>query len=296
MADAPAGPVISTGGSGLPSRTIFYGSEKIGKTSFASHAPSPIFAMAKGETGLLTLIDGGIIPPTPHFDEIMTWSQMLGAVKWLIEADHTFRTFVIDTANQTQGLLFDHLTRAFYSSDRVKFNAYGKGVNDHALPEWSRFLDLLDKLRSTRKMAIVLLAHARVKPFNNPEGDNYSEYQVDMDDKVYGLAAKWADIIMFGKPDIVAVKERGDLKAKAQSSGERVMHTVGSASWKAGNRYGLPPEISMGRTPQQAWNNFYAALRKARQNGVQTASTSPVEAAPLAESVSASETSTEIGS
>lgn len=262
-------PVISTGGSGLPSRTIFYGSEKAGKTSTFAYASNPIFAMAKGETGLLSLLDGGIIPPTPHFDEVLNWDGMRACVKWLTEAEHTYRSFVVDTANQTQELLFEHITRAKYGNDREKFNAYGKGVADHACPEWRRFLESLDKLRSIRKMAIIFLAHARVKQINNPEGDNYSEWQVDMDDKVYGLAAKWADIIMFVKPDIVAIKERGETKAKAQSAGTRTMHTVGSASWKAGNRYNLPPEIPMGKSPQQAWDNFYNALRKARQLGVQ---------------------------
>jgi len=286
-------PVISTGGSGLPSRTIFYATEKFGKSSWAAQAPSPIFAMAKGENGLLTLIDGGIIKPTPHFDEVLNWDGMKACVKWLTEAEHSFRTFVIDTANQSQALLFDHITRAKYDNNREKFNAYGKGVNDHACPEWARFLESLDRLRATRKMAIIFLAHARVKPFNNPDGDNYSEYQVDMDDKVYGLAAKWADIIAFGKHDIIAVKERGELKAKAQSAGTRTMHTVGSASWKAGNRYNLPAEIPMGKSPEQAWNNFATAVRKARQLGNQPVATAETPVVDPSEIIESTENKTE---
>ena len=62
---------IQDTGSGLPSRIVVYGTEGIGKTSLGASAPRTIFLMTRGETGLLTLLDSGRIPPTPHFPEIL---------------------------------------------------------------------------------------------------------------------------------------------------------------------------------------------------------------------------------
>ena len=76
-------PLIKSTGNGLPSRVVLHGVEGIGKTSFGAYAPDPIFLMAKGETGLETLIDSGRLPQVPHFPELADWADVISAVKWL---------------------------------------------------------------------------------------------------------------------------------------------------------------------------------------------------------------------
>ena len=61
-------------------------------------------------------------------------------------------------------------TRAFDGEWGNKgFGSYSKGY-EVALPEWTRFLNALDRLRIERKMTILALTHTKVKSFKNPEG------------------------------------------------------------------------------------------------------------------------------
>src|SRR5262249_3104824 len=67
---------VVTAGEGLPNRCVLHGVEGIGKTSFGACAPKPIVLMTRGETGLITLLDSGQLPPTPHFPELLTWEEL----------------------------------------------------------------------------------------------------------------------------------------------------------------------------------------------------------------------------
>ncbi len=259
-------PAISQAGSGLPSRVIFHGLEGVGKTSLFAYSTKPIFAMTRGETGLLTLIDNGLIPPTDHFNEIGTWADLLSVVRYLIEEDRpTNRTFVLDTLNGAERLCFEHVTRTMFQGDWEKFTSYGKGP-DVAQGEWLLFLGLLDKLRAVRRMSLALLTHTRVKTFKNPEGDDYDRYVPDMHEKTWGLSLKWADIVLFGSFETFAKKNRGELKAKGTGGQNRILYTTRTAAWDAKNRCNLPPEIVLGQSAQEGWESFLQAVKQGRKN------------------------------
>src|SRR5262245_61106155 len=90
---------VTSKGKGLPSRVILHGLEGVGKTSWAAHAPAPIFLMARGETGLETLIDTGRLKEVPHFPECTSWDDLLSAIDSLAKEQHAYKTLVIDTMN-----------------------------------------------------------------------------------------------------------------------------------------------------------------------------------------------------
>lgn len=256
-------PRISSGGSGLPSRVIMHGTEGIGKSSFGAFAPKPIFAMTKGETGLLTLIDNGLVPETPHFDECMAWRDVLGCVEWLTRNQHDYRTLVIDTINGAERLCFEHVARSQFDGSMLRFLDYGKGP-DKAQEDWITLLTALDRLRANKRMAIIALCHTRVKTFKNPTGNDFDRYSPDMHDKTWGLTHKWADIVLFATFETFADKERGALKAKGTSSARRLLYTTRTAAWDAKNRVGLPEEIVMYPGPDGGWKAFVQAVKVAR--------------------------------
>lgn len=258
------GPRISRGGSGLPSRVIVHGVEGIGKTSFAAQAPKPIFGMTRGETGLLTLIDNGLLSETDHYDEFTCWQDLTYAVNHLIVTERDNRTFVLDTVNGAERLCFEHVCNTDFNGRWGSFMNYGRGP-DKATENWIDFLSTLDRLRERKRMAIVLLCHSKVKTFKNPEGDDYDRYTPDMHDKTWGLTHKWADVVLFGNYETQVKKDKGELRSKGLSDGTRLLYAQRTAAWDAKNRLGLPQEISMGRTPQEAWHNFHEAAKRGRQ-------------------------------
>jgi len=272
-----ASSAISRAGSGLPSRLIFHGPEKIGKTSFGAASVRPVFGMTHGETGLLSLIDNGVIPETDHFNEFETWADLLAAINLLIVDDQlgtTYRSFVLDTLNGAERLCFKHICQVSYGGNWNKFVAYGKGP-DVAQAAWIDLLNLLHRLRIYRKMAIIILCHTKIKRFANPEGSDYDRYTPDLHEKIWGLTARWADMILFGNFETFVKKEDGEVKAKGLGGQNRILYTTHSSAFDAGNRHNLPAEISMGSNGQAAWANLVTAIRTAKQKSQANKKTIP---------------------
>lgn len=258
------GVTISRGGSGLPSRTVFHGVEGIGKSSLGANFSAPIFSMTRGETGLLTLIDNGLVNPTDHFPEAHSWRELLHNVEHLIGADHPYKSYVLDTLNGAERLCLEYVVDAKFDGDTKAYLAYGKGIQE-LLNEWVKFIALLDELRSAKRMSVLCLCHTRIKKYGNPEGEDYDRFTPDMEEKVWGLTHKWADVVLFGNFLTTAKKERGSLKGKATGGDGRMIYTTRTAAFDAKNRVGLPPSIPMGRTGKEAWEALKTAMVAARK-------------------------------
>jgi hypothetical protein len=280
---------VTSQGPKLPNRMLVHGVEGIGKTSFASQAPRPIFLMARGETGLESLIDSGRVAETPHFPESRTWADVLGAVQTLITQPHEYRTLVIDALGGIERLCHEHVCAVNFNNDWSDkgFASYGKGP-EVSLPVWLELLSLLDRLRAERKMAIIGVAHTKVKTFKNPEGPDYDRYTVDLHEKTWGLTHKWADMVLFANYFTATSKDKGDARAKGVGGQDRVIYTERHAAWDAKNRSGLPAEIEMGNSAETAWGNFMQAVRDARAATIPV----PAPASPSAEVDLPAETTT----
>jgi len=245
----------------LPSRVVLYAQEKFGKTSLSCHAPRPIVLMTSGETGLLSLLEAGLVPPTDHFPEdFKSWPKLTQAVRELLNEAHEYRTLVLDTANGAERMCAEHICEEHFDGKWPNYASYGKG-DVQAAVEWGKFLGLLDQLRTQRKMAVLFLQHARVKSFNNPSGKDWDQYRPESIDKLWALTHKWSDIILFGGFKV----QVWDDKAKADAA--RYLQAQGTPAIVAGNRYGLPAEITAPPGAQNLWKAFASALQKAKARG-----------------------------
>ena len=81
--------------SDLPPRTLIYGEHKLGKSTFASQAPAPIFIQT--EDGL-DAIDAKAFPLCKK------WGDILEAVATLYQEQHEFKTLVIDSMDWAEKL------------------------------------------------------------------------------------------------------------------------------------------------------------------------------------------------
>ena len=257
---------VQKGGSGLPNRCILHGPEGAGKTSFGCCAPKPVFLMTRGETGLLTLIDAARVPETPHFPELTTWEDLLGAVEALTHETHDYRTLVVDTLNGAERLCHEHVCQRDFEGKwgRDGFTSYMTGY-DVALADWRAFLDTLDRLRAQRRMSILALAHTKISPFRNPEGPDYDRYTVDLHHKTWSLTHKWADLVLFSNFVAHVEARRNDETGKAKGGSRRVLYTTRTAAYDAKNRHGLPEQIDAGQSAAEAWDHFMAALQAGKQ-------------------------------
>lgn len=257
---------ITKGGSGLPTRFLLYGTDGVGKSTLAASFPGAIFVMSKGETGVLTLVDNGLIPPVAHFPECATWDDMNSAVKELCEGSHEFKTLVIDTANGGEQLAADRVRERDYNGSAKEFVHYSAGSKNIAAMDWRNFLVELDRLREVKRMTIVLLAHATLSNQRNPDGPDYDKYFPAMSREVRELTDRWADFIGFMDFEAIFADET-KARGKAKGGATRLMYTGGCMSNISKNRLGLTDPIFLGSTADEAWQAFSTAIKDAKSKG-----------------------------
>lgn len=252
----------------LPHRHLFYGPEKIGKSSLAADAPAPIFLDVEGGSVELEVArypfrdgEGGHVPHS--------YEDVLGAIDDLLTAQHSYQTLVIDTVDALEALIHAHVCKANGKANIEAFG-YGKGYKV-ALTEMRILLSRLDAIRA-RGMQVILLGHSLVKTFKNPEGEDFDRYQLCMHDLTAAEVKGWCDVIGFMRFDGGAAKLMGDdsksARARGWSTGRRLIHLAREAAWDAGSRLSLPAEIELGVA--NPWAPFAAAKDTARDSTVES--------------------------
>jgi hypothetical protein len=151
----------------LPPRLVLYGTEGIGKSTFGSQCPAPVFIQT--EDGLAE-IDCDKFPLATSFDDVV------GYLNSLISEPHEYQTVVIDSLDWLERLIWDDLCRQHHVSSIEKVDGgYAKGYT-HALSHWRHLLGLLNRLRVERGMVVLCIAHARIEKFEDPEATAYDRY------------------------------------------------------------------------------------------------------------------------
>jgi hypothetical protein len=237
---------VTSGRVESPLRVLLYGTEGVGKSTFAMGAPNPVYLCAEDGTEHLDIHR----LPAPR-----TWTDVRESIRDLTTEPHDFRALVLDTVDWIEPMLWEHICQ---KNGKASIEAFGFGKGYvAALDEWRLFVADLERLRKDRKMWIVLLAHAVIRTFKNPEGEDYDRWQLKIHDKASGLLKEWSDCVLFANFETCTFED-SKAKTKAISSGARFVHTQRRAAWDAKNRYDLPERLPL------SWADFAAALNARR--------------------------------
>lgn len=227
-----------------PTRTVVYGPEGVGKSTFGAGAPAPVFLGAEDGTGQLDVA---------RFPQPETFEEAVDALRTLARDTHDFKTLVVDTLDWLEPLIWHHIC---HRDQQVNVEAYGYGKGYVvALEEWRRFLNALEALRRAKQMHVVLIAHAWIRPFKNPAGDDYDRYELKLNQKASGLLKEWADSVLFANYETYAKKDEKTKRVRGVSTGARLLYTQRAAAFDAKNRYSLPEELPL------AWADYWAAVQ-----------------------------------
>lgn len=243
---------IHTGKRPAPPRLMLYGTEGIGKSTFAAQSPNPIFIST--EDGL-NEIECASFPLTKTLVEV---EDCLSA---LAKEPHDYQTVVIDSCDWLEQLIWDDLCRTSNVATIEKIDGgYGKGYIA-ALRYWRQIIDSLDWLHKQRNMAVILIAHAKVERFEDPESSAYDRYSPRLHKHAAAIVTEWCDAVLFATrtfrtetEDAGFGKERTIAVGIGKDGGERILRTVGGPSCVAKNRYNLPYELPL------SWDAFVNAL------------------------------------
>lgn len=265
-------------GKSLPTRLVFHAPGGVGKTCLGAAAPAPYFMLSRGETGLETLIDQGILPEIPHV-EISDWESTLGIIDELRTSNHDRKTLVMDVINGFAKIAGEHALWTKFEGDPgpAGYMNFSAGDRYVAQTPWRELLAALDRLREEKKMMIILLAHTKKITFQNPTGADYDRFEPDMYKDIWQVTDAWADMVLFGHHETFVRKATEKAtKGKASGGQERLMQTTRTAAWDAKNRHGMTGAISMGAGGREAWRNLVYTIKTAREANIQARLAPPV--------------------
>lgn len=222
-------------------KVVIGGPGKIGKTTFASSMP--------GSVGILTedgssAVDGSAFPLCKSLDDVYS------AISTLLNEEHNFTGVWLDSLDWCEPMLHDYVCRKNGWAN-VESPGYGKGYIA-AAEEWRTLLSKLEELRASRGMAIILIAHDKVKRFESPLHEGYDQYVLKLHERAAAIVSEWADVLGWaGYKVLTRATEAGfgNKETKAITTGERILHVEPHPAHFGGNRFGL-------KNMPLSWNSF----------------------------------------
>lgn len=218
-----------------PSKVVVYGPEGIGKSTFASMFPEPLFADTEGSTKELDVA---------RFDKPSSWTMLNAQIDYVISAKPC-KTFVVDTIDWAEQLCIEYICSS-HDKKGIEDFGYGNGYV-YEKEEFGRFLNHLDDVIDAG-INVVLTAHAQLRKFEQPdEMGAYDRWELKLGKKtgshISPLVKEWADMVLFANYKTMTVQTDKDGKKFKAQGGKRVMYTTHHPCWDAKNRFGLPEEM-----------------------------------------------------
>ena len=224
---------VTAGVQDSPVKTVLYGPEGIGKSTFASHFPDPVFIDTEGGTKRLNV---------KRLPQPTSWAMLLDEVAEVRKGSVPCGTLVLDTADWAERLCIQAVC-ARAKVNGIEDFGYGKGYT-YVKEEFAKLLDALEEVLNAGRN-VVVLAHAAITKFEQPDAvGNYDRWSMKTSKQVAPLLREWCDMLLFANYKTVVEKVGDGKNAKSKASGgRRVLYTAHHPCWDAKNRFDLPEEV-----------------------------------------------------
>jgi len=215
-----------------PLKVVIYGPEGIGKSTFASKFPDPLFIDTEGGTSNLDV---------RRIKCNKSWDELLLIVKEVIKNPTICKTLVLDTADWSETLCINAVTEK-HRKNNIEDFGYGKGYV-YLLDEYTKLLTLFDQVIEAG-INVVITAHAKPRKFELPEEQGaFDRYEMKLTKQVAPVIKEWSDALFFTNYKIYVVTTESN-RRKAQG-GKRVLYTTHNPTYDAKNRFDLPEELEL---------------------------------------------------
>lgn len=238
----------------LPTRIIVAGPAKVGKSTFASGMPAPIFLRTEDGTNGMDI---------DAFDVLTSFDEAMAQLRALATEQHDYQTVVIDALDGLERLIWPAVIERYNETAKkpvasIESIEYAKGYI-LALLYWQMLLNALTYLRN-KGMRICLICHTHQRKVTPPDLPEYERYEPRIHHKALAMLVEWADLIGFACIE-TRTKEGDDGRIRGLSTGRRLLHCAESAAYVAGNRYGITASLNL------AWPDLAQHIEKDSSNG-----------------------------
>ena len=240
-------------------RMILYGVGGIGKSTLASKAEKPIFLDIEG---CLSCIEVPSIP-LMNINPQEVYEKFIETLKMLYEEDHDYKTLVVDSLDWLERIVHAHTCKTKRIDD-IGVLDFGRGYIA-ALGFMEQIINKLEKLRSGKKMNMILISHAAQVKVDNPDEEERMKWNLQLHHKSTAKFFQWSDLCLFANYEVRTTKETGSFgKQRIIAHGsERILFTRDNGSHAAKNRLGLPDPMEM------EWELIQEFINNAKKKGKQ---------------------------
>lgn len=220
-----------------PVKVVLYGVEGIGKTTFASKFPKPLF---------IDLDNGSARIDVNRIQGVETWEDLLSIVQDFSESTgNPYQTLVIDTADAAARLCEAYVIKTKASKGQTSMEDFGYGRGYKILAEeFSKLMIWLERC-ADRGYNVVVLAHAIMRTVTLPDATgNYDHWELKLPgssvNKLGPLLKEWSDLLLFADYKTILIDANDGFGSKKKAKGgRRVMYTTHTPFADAKNRFGL---------------------------------------------------------
>ena len=233
--------LIQTGKKRKAVSLVLHGVHGIGKTTFGTKTPHPIFISGEENEEI----------ESARFPKCKSWKEFLGYLTWVRDEQHDYKTLVIDTLDSIENLLWKHTLGEDRAEDMASARGgFGKGYTFATQLFTDMRDDFLVPIRE-KGINIVLLCHSAKNKIEDPltlATYDKQELKLHRNGKgmgTYTVISEWVTIVLFANFVVHTVKDKNTTKEYAVGEGERRMFSAPRPAYDAKNRYGLPHALPL---------------------------------------------------
>jgi hypothetical protein len=215
---------------------VLYGDDGVGKTTFASKFPNPIF---------IDFDDGSSEIDVDRLTTVRTLPDFYLTLEELGQKKHPYKTLVVDTLDALEKDILHPKVAADEKKKHIEDIGWNKGYA-FADKEWIKLIKMFKDLRAKKGMNIICLAHQTIKKINDPtQLVPYDQFCIDIYKSAGALFKAAADAVLFAREEIFVQANDQGTRGKVLGEGRRVLHTTSMPGHDGKNRYGLPATIDL---------------------------------------------------